>query len=221
MTTRYRPLSDRYDRGARPVQGPGAGLYSAGRGFAPPGSTKPADAVFALRVTIPGAFARSRSLRATLADAGFETAPGSRAWLGRFAPFARPLSDPPSRASRRGASHRRRSCFRRPYSANPRSRPPREPLGACAPSPLARDLSPVSTGSNSGDGSPFLERLSPFLAQSFALSSAQNGSPPDSVPAACAATLTAFRPGSSPLSRNAFRLRSPISIPRSFSTSCI
>ena len=72
MTTRYRPLSDRYDRGARPVQRPGAGLYSAGRGFAPPGSTKPADAVFALRVTIPGAFARSRSLRATLAGPALE-----------------------------------------------------------------------------------------------------------------------------------------------------
>ncbi len=127
MTTRYRPLSDRHDRDARPVQGPGAGLYSAGRGFAPPGSTKPADAVFALRVTIPGAFARSRSLRATLAGAGFETAPGSRAWLGRFAPFTRPLSDPPRRASRRGASRRGRSCFCRPYSANPRSRPVRIP----------------------------------------------------------------------------------------------
>ena len=97
-------------------KGPGAGLYSAGRGFAPPGSTKPADAVFALRETIPVACARSGSLRATLAGAGFETAPVSRTWLGRFAPFTRPLSDPTARASRRGASHRRRSfpCPRLP-----------------------------------------------------------------------------------------------------------
>ena len=47
MTVLYRVLSD--------LNQSGAGLYSAGRGFAPPGSTKPADAVFALRVTIPGA----------------------------------------------------------------------------------------------------------------------------------------------------------------------
>ena len=57
-TTRYCPRSGRHDRRDRPVQEPGAGLYSAVRGFAPPGSTKPANAVFALRVTIPVAYAR-------------------------------------------------------------------------------------------------------------------------------------------------------------------
>ena len=127
MAIRYRPLSDRHDRGA--------GLYSAGRGFAPPGSTKPADAVFALRVTIPVACARSRSLRATLAGAGFKTAPGSRTWPGRFAPFARPLSDPPSRASRRGASHRRHSfpCSAFPSKASA-SCPARRSRAVAAPS---------------------------------------------------------------------------------------
>ena len=107
MTTRYRPLSDRHDRGARPVQGPGAGLYSAGRGFAPPGSTKPADAVFALRVTIPVALARARcALRLQV--------PASRPRPSRGRGSVASLPDPPSRASRRGASHRRRSllCFR-------------------------------------------------------------------------------------------------------------
>ena len=118
---RYRPLSDRYDRGTRPVQEPGGGLYSAGRGFAPPGSTKPADAVFALRVTIPGAFARSRSLRATLADPALEVRALPLHRLGRFAPIARSLTDPM------------------------RSR-----IAACrfAPPPLARDLFPVSTKPN-------------------------------------------------------------------------
>ena len=131
MTTRYRPLSDRYDRGTRPVQEPGAGLYSAGGGFAPPGSTKPADAVFALRVTIPGAFARSRSLRATLAGPALEIRALLLHRLGRFAPAPPPVA---------------RALAR-----------PRVRLGASAPSPHPCPLPPSPTGSNAEDGSRFFE----------------------------------------------------------------
>ena len=107
MRIRHRRPALRHDRGARPVQGPGAGLYSAGRGFAPPGSTKPADAVFALRVTIPGAFARVARLRASLAGACGQTRGHPPPWLGRSAPFAGGSPRPRvTRASRHGASLR-------------------------------------------------------------------------------------------------------------------
>ena len=102
--------------------GPVAGLYSAGRGFAPPGSTKPADAVFALRVTIPGAYARQGSLRASLAEQG-GTIPSSRR-RGSVAPLPSPAALPDALPTRIAA--------RRSASAPP----PSPPFGG-SPSPTA------------------------------------------------------------------------------------
>ncbi len=104
MRIRYRPPSHRHDRGARPVQGPGAGLYSAGRGFAPPGSTKPADAVFALRVTIPVAFARVA--RCALRLRVHAARPVALRRRGSVAPLPSPAALSPRANAHRGASLR-------------------------------------------------------------------------------------------------------------------
>ena len=109
---------------------------------------------------------------------------------------------PPRFTSRRSAP----SSFALPSRAIPRSLPARTARRAphdASPSLASRFALP-----------PPVRRYAPSPAP-------QNGSCPPSGTPACAATFAAFRPGSSPFSRNTFRERSPMSIPLAVSTACI
>ena len=96
-----------------------------------------------------------------------------------------------------------------------RAFPGRSRLPPCSFAPDGQDGSPSLGRALRATAFRALTRRDEFLPQY------SNGSSPGFGIAARATLAATFRPGSSPLSRNTFKLRSPSSIPRAFNTSCI